>query len=110
MTMLPSVGGIATSAAGSSLSQSTGASAERASRDAAASDRVREQQQAADAAAGIGQTDADQESGDRDADGRRQWELAPIGSDDSAAGDCSLSHDRPVDPKGEAGTTLDLLG
>ncbi|TWT41591.1 hypothetical protein [Botrimarina hoheduenensis] len=113
------LGGILGSAAGTPLSQTKGAAAERAGRDAAAQERGVELDLKAEKAAGIGQTEGDQQSSDRDADGRRLWEHPPQGkhkeqpSPDqeesenaaSAEGDRISSGDDE-----EPGSTLDLVG
>src|SRR4051812_48995592 len=73
MSMGP-LGGIVGSAAGTSLSQTAGAETERSQRDTAAQQRQTDGNERTELAAGIGQTQEDQESSERDADGRRLWE------------------------------------
>jgi hypothetical protein len=66
----------------------------------------------AEAAAGIGTTEEDAETSDRDADGRRLWERSPSPQkvpDPSAKPDLP-SESRPKDPSGACGVQLDLLG
>ncbi len=108
MSIVPQATGIVSSAAGAPLSQNN-ANTERAGREGAATDRTRSQAQAALAAAGIGKTDADQETSDRDADGRRLWE-APAGVEESESQAEEQEPRRPTDPKGESGNALDLIG
>ena len=73
MSMGP-LGGIVGSAAGTSLSQTAGAETERSQRDSAAQQRQTDGNERTERAAGVGQTEEDQESSERDADGRRLWE------------------------------------
>lgn len=108
MSIVPGATGIVGSAAGSQLSQTSSASSERAARDAASTDQTTAADKAAESAAGIGRTEEDQEASDRDADGRRLWET-PV-SDEQEQTDDSSQHQRPPDPRGESGTTLDLMG
>ncbi len=69
-----SVGGIVNSAAGAPISQTAGSETERAQKDSLAQHREIDSNQRSERAAGIGQTEQDQESSERDADGRRLWE------------------------------------
>jgi hypothetical protein len=73
MSMGP-LGGILGSAAGSPLSQTKGATTERAARDSAAKETADQLDLHAEKSAGIGTTEGDSETSDRDADGRRAWE------------------------------------
>ena len=59
------------SAAGAPLSQTAGSETERAQKESLAQQRQVGRDQKAEQAAGIGQTEQDQESSERDADGRR---------------------------------------
>ena len=110
MTMGP-LGGIAGSAAGVPLSQTAGAETERAQKDSLAQHRQVDADQRAEQAAGIGQTEQDQESSERDADGRRLWEAPPQAGKD---GKSDVPSDVPVrqskDATGQSGTQLDLTG
>ena len=107
------LGGIASSAAGSPLAQTKGSDIERAEQDASNQQRRVRNEQKADSAAGIGETDGeDHEPADRDADGRRLWEMPPAG-EETAADDENGVIDGPrkgVDPTGDSGTQLDLTG
>jgi hypothetical protein len=109
MTMLP-IGGLVSSAAGVPLSQSAGET-ERTQKESQSQSRQIDVSQRAERAAGIGQTEEDQESSERDADGRRLWE-APTEQNKNVAQD-----DAPVDAArqskdstGQSGTRLDLTG
>ena len=105
-----SLGGLAASAAGSPLAQSHGSEVDRARQDAATQQRKVLNDQKAEDAAGIGQTDGeDHETEDRDADGRRLWEeTSKLGEKETEAGVPAES--RAKDPTGEAGNLLDLSG
>ncbi|MEO1497755.1 MAG: hypothetical protein AAFV43_11455 [Planctomycetota bacterium] len=108
------IGGIIGSAAGAPLSQTQGASAERSGRDAAAQERGVELDLKAEQAAGIGQTEGDQESSDRDADGRRMWEQQQQekreqDSPDDDSLDEEATSRSPRDDE-ETGGSLDLVG
>jgi hypothetical protein len=111
MTMAP-VGGLLGSTAGAPLSQTAGSETERMQKDSLALNRQNEANQKAERAAGIGQTEQDQESSERDADGRRLWE-APM--DDSKAlseksAEIAVSARQSKDATGQSGTQLDLTG
>ena len=62
-------------------------------------------------AAGIGQTEEDSEASDRDADGRRPWEL-PAAEASKAPATAEPAPATPLskDPSGSSGSLLDLLG
>jgi hypothetical protein len=107
MTMAP-LGGIVGSAAGAPLSQTAGSEAERAQKDSLAQQRQVDAQQQAERAAGIGQTNEDQESSERDADGRRLWENPPGKDDKNDPSDAPARQSK--DATGQSGTQLDLTG
>jgi hypothetical protein len=110
MSMGP-LAGIAVSAAGVPLSQTTGGETERVQKDALSQLRQAASNQKAEQAAGIGQTEQDQETSERDADGRRPWE-APVAAvkqekeEDAAA----VLVRQSKDATGHSGTQLDLTG
>jgi hypothetical protein len=110
MTMLP-LGGVLTSAAGAPLSQTAGSETERTQKDALAVGRQVDAEQTAERAAGIGQTDEDQESSERDADGRRPWESptkrGTLKPDESPADAVAR---QSKDATGQSGNQLDLTG
>jgi hypothetical protein len=109
--MVP-LGGIAGSAAGVPLSQTSGSETERAQKDSQAQHRQVDSDQRAERAAGIGQTEQDQESSERDADGRRLWE-APAEGTKKDAHQADTNEQAPrqsKDATGQSGTQLDLTG
>ncbi len=110
MTMAP-LGGIVSSAAGAPLSQTAGTEAERIQRDSATQQRQVDSNQQAERAAGIGQTHEDQESSERDADGRRLWE-APANAAGKGKNEEPLetAARQSKDATGQSGTQLDLTG
>jgi hypothetical protein len=115
MTMIP-LGSALTSAAGTALSQSAGSETERAQKDTISQRRTSDADLHAEQTAGIGETEKDQESSERDADGRRLWERphddARKGAADAstAAADADVQNRLSKDPTGQSGTQLDLTG
>ena len=104
-----SLGGIANSVAGTALAQTKGSEVDRAQQETSAQQRHVQNDVKADSAAGIGETDGQEESSaDRDADGRRSWERMEGAPPESDAQDSSGSHSR--DATGQSGTQLDLSG
>jgi len=100
--------GAIVSAAGSPLSQTAGAETERTQKDSAARERIIDSQAKSERAGGIGETQEDQQSAERDADGRRLWEAPPKKDiEDAEAAD---DQRRAKDPTGVSGNTLDLTG
>jgi hypothetical protein len=108
-----SLGGVVGSAAGTPLSQAAGSETERTQKESLASTRQVEGQERAENAAGIGHTEQDQESSERDADGRRLWE-APAkrknGANNQPAEEDAAQSKQSKDPTGQSGTKLDLTG
>src|SRR5438132_10437600 len=113
MSMGP-VGGVVGSAAGTSLSQTAGSETERAQKESLAQHRQVDGNERAESAAGIGHTEQDQESSERDADGRRLWEApgkrAKESKDEQAVEDAAAQARQSKDPTGQSGTKLDLTG
>jgi hypothetical protein len=110
MTMAP-LGGLIGSAAGAPLSQTAGSETERAQKDAASLRRQVDAEQLAEQAAGIGQADEDQESSERDADGRRPWEApAKRGKLEEKADSIDPLTRQSKDATGQCGNQLDLTG
>jgi hypothetical protein len=111
MSMVP-IGGLIGSAAGAPLSQTAGSETERAQRDSIAQNRQVQADQKAERAAGIGQTEQDQETSERDADGRRLWEAqdekAKTNAQDAEVSEPSVRQSK--DATGQSGTKLDLTG
>ena len=107
------MGGIVGSAAGAPLSQTKGSEVERAGRESTGQERKVESDKSAEMASGIGQTEEDQESSDRDADGRRLWEIdeEETAAEEGAEGKNDQAGERKAkDPSGQSGNTLDLTG
>lgn len=111
MTMVP-LGGILTSAAGAPLSQTAGSETERAQKESSSQQRQLDADTHAEQTAGIGQTEHDQETSERDADGRRMWEGPPERRKDppNAAEETATEARLSKDPTGQSGTHLDLTG
>jgi hypothetical protein len=99
------------SAAGAPLSQTAGAETERTQKDAASRERLVDGQDKSERASGIGTTEQDEQTSERDADGRRLWERAEKKKAPSAAGDDAGEPERRAkDPSGMSGNALDLTG
>jgi hypothetical protein len=113
MSMGP-LGGVVGSAAGTSLSQAAGSETERSQRDTAAQNREIAGNERTEKASGVGQTEQDQESSERDADGRRLWERPAKRAKDAkgepVGDDASALSKQSKDPTGQSGTKLDLTG
>jgi hypothetical protein len=102
--------GIAGSLAGTALPQRA-ADAEKAQRETTDQARAADATEQAENAAGIGQTEEDSQTSERDADGRRLWEeqrrtKAKAAEPEPQTSPASLAKD----PTGARGTHLDLLG
>jgi hypothetical protein len=110
MSMVP-LGGLLSSTAGTALSQANGSETERAQKDALAQRRGTDAAQHAERSSGIGQTEQDQESSERDADGRRLWE-SPAASKKAqrSAADLEAEARQSKEATGQSGTQLDLTG
>ena len=80
--------------------------------DAASTIRRARADQKSEKAEGLGATDAEQETSDRDADGRRIWEITE--QPDSESGDADhepgSQQCQAKDPSGNSGGLLDLTG
>ena len=101
-------GGIAGSAAGSQLAQTSGSDVDRTAQEVSGAVRKADYQLKAEAAAGIGETDGENhESEDRDADGRRLWEQMHHGSSETEE---SETPKQSRDATGQSGNLLDLSG
>jgi hypothetical protein len=100
--------GIIGSVAATPASQAK-AGADKTQEATAAQERRIHSQAATENAAGIGKTDGSSETSDRDADGRRLWELPPEAKrEDEKAPDEPPHH--AIDPTGQSGSSLDLSG
>lgn len=101
---------VAAGASGTTLAQAKGADLDRAQQESASYQRRVQAEQRADNAAGIGQADGeDHESSERDADGRRPWEIGGRSKPPTPAGS-EPSPPLGKDPTGQTGTLLDLSG
>lgn len=108
MSSMGPLGGILGSAAGSPLSQTKGSATERANQDNSAAERVADADKKSEKASGIGQTEQDGETSDRDADGRRLWERDTKNKKQKENEEAK----EPTKPRpmGDTGGQLDLLG
>jgi hypothetical protein len=103
--------GITGSAAGASLSQTSGSETERVRKDALTQNRQADAASKAERASGIGQTEQDQETSERDADGRRFWESPQEAAARGTEGSVNEPPSRQSkDATGQSGTQLDLTG
>lgn len=100
--------GMAGSAAGAPLAQGKGSDVNRSQQDTGEQNRQTQAAEKAEKAAGIGETEQDQEASDRDADGRRLWEHVPEGKDNEEEQNEEKHAGR--DPTGQVGGRLDLNG
>lgn len=105
------LGGIVGSAAGAPISQTAGSETERTQRDSSAQQRELNTNERAERAAGIGTTEQDQETNERDADGRRPWEETTARQREVAADETEVLPPRQSkDASGQCGHQLDLTG
>jgi hypothetical protein len=101
---------IVASAAGTALAQAK-AEVERTNVEVGAQQRQVFNDQKAESAAGIGETDGqDHEAAERDADGRRFWEAPPDGKKEPAKENPEPIPPQSRDATGQAGNLLDLSG
>jgi hypothetical protein len=101
--------GMAGSAAGSPFAQGQTSDVNRAQQETADQARQTQSVDKAEAASGVGETEQDEGTSDRDADGRRLWEAPPEPQDEEQT---PTAEDAPrgKDPTGETGARLDLSG
>jgi hypothetical protein len=104
--------GFAGIGAATPLAQTKGTDADREAQESTAKEMQQQTDAQAEQAAGVGQTDGDEhETADRDADGRRLWEL-PAKKKAVAKATASVveesTHSR--DASGQCGNELDLTG
>lgn len=101
------VGGVA----GAPLAQTRSSDLERLQHDTVFQQRQVQADQRAESAAGIGLTDGqDNETSDRDADGRRLWERSVAAQGEPDAPPLENADRRPKDASGQSGMHLDLMG
>lgn len=100
------------SMAGTPLSQTKGGELDKAHQQNAEQSRQTEAERKAESAAGIGQTEQDEQASQRDADGRRLWEEPAKSPSDPEEESPSDTSPQPGarDPSGTRGTQLDLEG
>jgi type II secretory pathway pseudopilin PulG len=102
--------GIVGGLAGTAVPQRA-AEADRVQRETTEQGRAAEASEQAENAAGIGQTEEDAQTSERDADGRRLWEKQdrkPKKVEESAVGESRVPV--PKDPSGACGGQVDLVG
>jgi type II secretory pathway pseudopilin PulG len=103
------IGGLA-----STTAPQRAAETERAERQSVDQARTAETAERAENAAGIGQTEEDSQTSERDADGRRPWEKPTTDKKTTAKKPDDTATDplSPLakDPTGECGGQLDLVG
>ena len=103
--------GMMGSAAGSPLSQAKGTDSDRAQQDTSNEARQVQSERNAENASGIGETEEDEQTSERDADGRRLWEKPTSeGEPDSTTSEEPAEAPRSRDATGQRGTHLDLSG
>ncbi len=101
---------IAASMAGTPLAQSRGSDVERANQDSVQVERQVSGELKAELAAGIGATDQEHETSERDADGRRLWEATAKQKSEAEADANTVAARKARDATGQCGTQLDLSG
>lgn len=99
-------------AAGSHLPQTKGTDTDRAQQEAVEQARQAQTEGTAESAAGIGETEQDEQTGERDGDGRRLWEKQGESNAKQKTGpDSSVTGPpRSCDASGQRGQNLDLSG
>jgi hypothetical protein len=105
--------GMVSSSAGAPLAQSQGSDVQRAHQETASQTRQTQMSEKAEHASGVGQTEEDEHATDRDADGRRPWEMGPARQEDTSAEAEPAPDVAPgpaKDPTGVTGSQLDLRG
>ncbi len=99
--------GVVGSAAGAPLSQASGPEAERLKKESSVQERTVDSDLKAEKTAGIGQTEQDEGTSDRDADGRQFWQQPEPKPEEQVPEEppCPTK-----DPTGISGSSLDLTG
>lgn len=103
--------GIVGGLAGTPLPQRA-AEADKAQRETTEQTRAAQAVERAEQAAGIGETEEDSQTSERDADGRRPWE-EPVRAKEKKPAMPAIeeaSFARAKDPSGECGGELDVVG
>jgi hypothetical protein len=93
--------------AGAPLAQAKSAE-DRALQESGEQSRAVQAERSSEHAAGIGETEEHGRAFERDADGRRLWELGPRPEAEDAAAEQPVPQGR--DPSGNCGTQLDVSG
>ena len=108
MSIAPT-GGVFASAAGSNLAQSAGADVQRTQESISNHQRQAASDDAADSAAGIAESDGQShEPHERDADGRRSWEIGPPSHPVAAGDESTREPTRSQDAGEQCGNSVDL--
>ena len=103
--------GMIGSLAGSPRSQAKGTDTDRTQQDTSNQSRQVQADQKAENAAGIGETEQDEQTSERDADGRRLWEKPPEKEQtESAVIENLAAPPRSREATKQRGTNLDLSG
>ena len=101
--------GLAGSVAGSPMARASSSESDRASQEGAAQQRQVASEKKAETAAGIGETDGENnEASDRDPDGHRLWE--ETSGDGAKPGNTGDKPAHGKDATGQSGNLLDLSG
>lgn len=102
-------GSLFPSVAGAPLAQASGSDVQRAKQDGTAQQRTVDATQKAEGAAGISEADGqDHEASERDADGRRPWEIDGAKKKEDEPSPDEHGPPQSKDAKGECGGQLDL--
>jgi hypothetical protein len=105
--------GMIGSSAGSPLAQSQGAEVNRTQQETTSQLRQTQMNEKAENAAGVGHTEQDEQATDRDADGRRPWEIG-VSPPEEETGEHETGGADAMrlgkDPSGLTGRQLDLSG
>ncbi len=100
---------LAGSVAGTPLARASSSEQDRAAQEVGVQIRQTTSEKKAESAAGIGETDGENnEAEDRDPDGRRLWEESAGAGGDNSESDETPPHAK--DPTGQCGNLLDLSG
>ncbi len=103
--------GMISSSASTQLAQSQGSEINRTQQETVNQVRAVQASERAEQAGGIGHTEQEQEATDRDADGRRPWEISGQRPEDEVSDPAHDSGPRQSkDPAGVSGRQLDLSG
>ena len=98
-------------AAGSPLSQSQGSDVNKTQQETTDQSRRATSENKAEQASGVGQTEHDEQASDRDADGRRPWEIGAQSKEGTAEEtDENQQPQQSKDASGTRGGQLDISG